>query len=46
MLRYGHTEIGDPAVGKTAIVEGLAPRIVRGDVREGLRDKRMTDTVV
>jgi ATP-dependent Clp protease ATP-binding subunit ClpB len=33
--------IGEPGVGKTAIVEGLAQRIVSGDIPEGLKDKRL-----
>ncbi|MEK7851084.1 MAG: ATP-dependent Clp protease ATP-binding subunit, partial [Deltaproteobacteria bacterium] len=33
--------IGEPGVGKTAIIEGLAQRIVSGDIPEGLKDKRL-----
>ena len=33
--------IGEPGVGKTAIIEGLAQRVVKGDVPEGLKDKRI-----
>src|SRR5207253_3536500 len=33
--------IGEPGVGKTGIVEGLAQRIIHGDVPEGLKDKRV-----
>mgnify|MGYP000473638409 CR=1 FL=1 len=33
--------IGEPGVGKTAVIEGLAQRIVRGDVPDGLKDKQI-----
>src|SRR5690606_29643508 len=33
--------IGEPGVGKTAIIEGLAQRILKGDVPESLKDKRL-----
>ena len=33
--------LGEPGVGKTAIIEGLAQRIMRGDVPEGLKEKRI-----
>jgi hypothetical protein len=38
--------VGDPGVGKTAIVEGLAQRIVRQDVPEGLKDKTIFNALL
>ena len=40
-LRYNPVLIGDPGVGKTAIVEGLAGRIISGDIPESLKGKRV-----
>ena len=36
--------VGEPGVGKTAIAEGLAIRIFKGDVPEGLKDKKLIRT--
>ena len=44
LARAGNTAVlleGEPGAGKSAVVEGLARRLVEGDVPEGLKDKRV-----